>query len=165
MKLVLIRHAEAKAIGEDGIATDFDRSLTEHGKSQAAAMAKALAERGLCPDVILASPYVRAMETATIVAAVLTPDRLPVVNEFLRLEEMRPRKLTAALPAGKRIVLVGHMPDLAQYAGWLLGCSNDAIDFEKGAAACLAFGKSAGKGQGELRWLVSPEWLGVAAAS
>jgi phosphohistidine phosphatase len=164
MKLVLIRHAEAKALGEDGIADDFDRPLTEFGRAQAEAMAKALVGLGLCADAVWTSPYVRAVETATIVAAALTPGRPTISSDFLRLEEMRPRKLTAALPSGKVVVLVGHMPDLAQYAGWLLGCSKDAVDFGKGAAALLAFGKTAGKGQGELRWLVTSEWLGVEQA-
>jgi phosphohistidine phosphatase len=64
--LLLVRHAEATP----GSATtsDFDRSLSERGLRDAPAMAARLAAHGLRPDVILASPAMRALTTASLFA-------------------------------------------------------------------------------------------------
>ena len=42
MKLILVRHAEAVDLGTDGVASDFDRPLTDLGRRQAAGLATAL---------------------------------------------------------------------------------------------------------------------------
>ena len=36
MKLILVRHAEAVAKGDNGVARDYDRPLTEVGRATAA---------------------------------------------------------------------------------------------------------------------------------
>jgi phosphohistidine phosphatase len=159
MKLLLIRHAEAHLIGEAGATTEFDRALTELGHRQAEALARVLAERDVLPDLILTSPYRRAMQTAQPIAARLTPNKPPVIHELLQLEELRAKKLASSLPGTGLVVLIGHQPDLCQFAGWLLGIGGEAIAFEKAGAALFACGSSVRKGQAELQWLVSPEWF------
>ena len=161
MKLILVRHAEAVALGEAGAATDFDRPLTETGRHQAEALAKALAKLRIQPQAIFTSPAIRAIETATPIAAALTPDSLAQPCDFLRLEEMKPRKFSDWLneTGYASIVLVGHMPDMGKYAGWLLGCDSTTVAFDKSTAALIACGNTAEKGRGELRWLATPEWF------
>jgi phosphohistidine phosphatase SixA len=45
MDVYLIRHAEAKPLGEDGIASDAERPLTEAGEVQARELAAGLQRR------------------------------------------------------------------------------------------------------------------------
>ena len=80
---------------------------------------------------------------------------------------MRPRKLSEWLNETdyRLIVLVGHMPDLGRYAGWLLGCDATTITFDKAAAALISCGKSAEKGRGELHWLATPDWFATTTST
>ncbi len=68
MKLLLMRHGEAEA----NASTDAERELTRTGKSDNQSIARAMAERGLQPEIIIASPYRRAQQTAQIVQRELT---------------------------------------------------------------------------------------------
>ncbi|MFO0935495.1 MAG: phosphoglycerate mutase family protein [Gemmataceae bacterium] len=161
MKLILVRHAEAEPVGEGGAATDYDRALTELGQKQADALTQAIAKLKLPLGLVLTSPYVRALQTAEPLAAILTPGTPPQKEDHLRLEEMKPRKLAKVIAElGQTVVyVVGHMPDLGRFAGWLLGCGTTTILFEKSAAALITTGKSVEKGTGELRWLATPDWF------
>ena len=60
-RLTLIRHATAD---QDASVRDFERPLTRKGHSEAQEMAKRLHERGLVPDLILASSATRTRETS-----------------------------------------------------------------------------------------------------
>lgn len=66
--LYLLRHAKA-ALGSMET-KDFDRPLNERGLSDARMMAQRLKEKGVNIDLIVSSPALRAMTTATIVAEV-----------------------------------------------------------------------------------------------
>jgi phosphohistidine phosphatase SixA len=99
------------------------------------------------------------VQTAEPLAAELTPGKPPAVSERLAAGELKPRKLSKAVTevGGKVVVLVGHQPDLGEYAAWLLGSDGD-IKFEKGGAACVAVG-DVEEGSGTLEWLVPPAWF------
>jgi phosphohistidine phosphatase len=73
MHVILVRHAEAVNVGEDGVSTDFDRHLTPHGREQAAKLADAFAARGVGPSVVVTSPLVRAKQTAEPLLRLLPP--------------------------------------------------------------------------------------------
>ncbi|MEW6598570.1 MAG: histidine phosphatase family protein [Pseudomonadota bacterium] len=60
-RLILFRHAKTEAQAQSG--QDFDRRLTERGHSDAALMARLLADQGLSPDKVLVSAAARAQET------------------------------------------------------------------------------------------------------
>ena len=64
MLLYLIRHAEAEDLGTGGITRDFDRPLTARGRSQSRALAAAFGRLGVVVDTVVASPLVRAYQTA-----------------------------------------------------------------------------------------------------
>ncbi|MGD9947805.1 MAG: histidine phosphatase family protein [Desulfobulbus sp.] len=61
-RLLICRHA--KSSWTDPNLRDFDRPLNKRGKSDAPEMGRRLAAHGVQPDLICASPAVRAMETA-----------------------------------------------------------------------------------------------------
>jgi phosphohistidine phosphatase len=116
-RLVVMRHAKA----EPYAATDHARSLTERGRSQAAAAGAHLLERGVVPDHVVVSTAARAQETwaqlrqamriavtAQLDAAVYTGG-IEVVLETLR-----------TVPEDVRTLLfIGHNPTAA-YLGHLL---------------------------------------------
>ncbi len=60
-RLILMRHAEAERAAGSG--RDRDRVLSARGRSDAAAMGRALAARGLRPDLALVSPAARTRQT------------------------------------------------------------------------------------------------------
>jgi phosphohistidine phosphatase len=167
MKLILVRHAEAVAKGDNGVASDFDRPLTENGREQARKLATALLAHGVAPSAVLTSPLVRARETAEPLLPLLPgPEREPVVTDYLAVGELRPKKLAKLIAdvGSETVILVGHNPDLSAYAGWLLGTDETAIELEKGAAAFIEFDGEVEKGAGRLGWLVTPGWYMGAVA-
>lgn len=161
MRLIVVRHAEAVPLETEGIASDFHRTLTDHGRKQAAALAEALKRQGVFPKVILTSPLVRAVETAEPLARELTPGQEYVVTERLASGEVKPKKLSRTVleHSNEMVVVVGHMPDLGEYIEWLLGAEDGAIGFEKAAAACILCPHAVAKGGGTLEWLVPPTWF------
>lgn len=173
MLLYLIRHAEAEDLGTGGITRDFDRPLTDHGRSQSRVLAEAFARLGIVVDTVVASPLVRAHQTAVELLAVWHPGDRPVTCDELAIEKLKPAKLSeflTKLPARgdrtpsrneKAIAAVGHMPDLAAYLEWLLGAAAGTIHLAKTAAACVKFEGDPGRAAGVLEWLVSPEWFTV----
>ena len=60
-RLILMRHAEAERAAASG--RDRDRALSGRGREDAAAMGRALAARGLKPDLALVSPSTRTTQT------------------------------------------------------------------------------------------------------
>ena len=60
-RLILMRHAEAERAAGSG--RDRDRPLSARGRTDAAGMGRALAARGLRPDLALVSPAGRTRQT------------------------------------------------------------------------------------------------------
>lgn len=64
--LVLIRHA--KSSWANPLESDFDRPLNERGRHDAPIMGDRLKQRGVIPDIIIASPAKRTTQTARKIA-------------------------------------------------------------------------------------------------
>ena len=119
MKLYVMRHGPA----EDAAASfhDFDRALTVKGRKRTREIARALHHAGESPRLIIASPLVRAVQTAEIVASVLEPDEAPVVRQELAPGGDLPALVQELLEAhAKSVMLVGHEPDLSALLDHLL---------------------------------------------
>lgn len=115
-RLLLLRHGEAEPAGAS--ASDFDRPLTARGRAQALQAAQRLRQGHCIPDTILASPALRARETATILAAHLEqlqalryePSAYPGAPEaLLQLIHAVPDRI-------ETLLLVGHNPGLSALA-------------------------------------------------
>lgn len=120
LKVYFLRHAEAENSSPTG---DFGRALTERGRGQATVAGRWAAARGLRPARLLASPLVRAQQTAELAGAVLgvppeTADWLASGRFDLRglLENLR-EEFTRSTP----VMLVGHEPDFSEVIGALIG--------------------------------------------
>ena len=63
-RLTLVRHGHAKFKGAE--LKDFERPLSRRGKAEAKETAVALYAQGLIPELVLASPAARTLQTAEI---------------------------------------------------------------------------------------------------
>ena len=97
MNLFLIRHAIAVDEGMPEYEDDSQRPLTDKGKKKMRQIAKGLRALGVEFDLILSSPYVRAKETADILADVfktkadvaLSDNLVPMGDPNLLIADMK----------------------------------------------------------------------------
>jgi phosphohistidine phosphatase len=166
MELLLIRHADAAPMNEAGVDDDADRPLTSLGKEQCKVLSLALQRLGVHIDSVTSSPLLRAQQTATELVAEWAAPQPPVdVCEALA-PGAKHRKLERYLlkASSGSAVLVGHMPDLGEFAAWLIGNKNVQINFAKAGAALIKFDALPAKGTGTLAWLVTPAWCQAVVA-
>jgi phosphohistidine phosphatase len=163
MKLFLLRHAIAVERGTAGFEDDSLRPLTEAGRDKMQRIARGMKMLGLSFDHILTSPYVRAEQTARIVAAALELEKR-LVTEPLLAAEQEPRAVLAKL-AGREwessdVLLVGHEPYLSELASLMIGsvhCS--ALKMKKGGLCKLDALQLNPCPDARLDWLLTPKQL------
>ncbi len=161
MELYIVRHGEAgQAIRVRGPA-DAARELTREGRKETARVAKALRALGCAPERIGTSPLARARQTAEILAHVLDAKKGLENCEFLS-----PGANADALFRWLRslraesVMIVSHMPDLAQLTSVLLAPKTSLdIIFKKSGVCCISFGGTPAAGAGSLEWLLQPKQL------
>jgi phosphohistidine phosphatase len=115
-RLSLVRHANAD---QEGDVRDFERPLSRKGHGEAMEMARRFQERGLVPDLILASAAVRTRETAETFARVLgVAPRLLQADDSLYLADGDHILATirAVGPRVTHLMLIGHNPGISAAA-------------------------------------------------
>ena len=166
MDLYVIRHADALALGERGITEDADRPLSEVGETQAKAVGTGLQAKGLRPALIVTSPLVRARQTAEGIQRQFPAERpaLQVAEELA--PGVKPKQLARFLRGltADAVALVGHQPDLGEWAAWLIGSKKAQVDLAKAGVALVSCPDGPRKGGGTLVWLVTPEWFAAGDA-
>jgi phosphohistidine phosphatase len=112
MRLFVVRHAEA-APGEP----DELRPLTDAGRAAARALAARLAREDV--ELVLASPLLRARETAGEIARTA---QAPLEVDDRLAPGATPDGIRAAVDGrGKTVVAVGHQPDCSEVVLALTG--------------------------------------------
>ena len=155
MEVYLLRHG----IAVDGNVTtsDADRALTAEGKRKLRQVLQLLGEADVRPSLILTSPLRRTVETAEIARHVLkshdpvcrSKALAPGVPVEQVWEEIRAHRDAESL------LLVGHNPQFAGLAGYLLGARDLRVDFKKGAILRVDFETFTAKPHGTLRWYLT----------
>lgn len=79
MKLLLLRHGEASFDAE----RDFDRTLTDAGQVAIRLRAQQILDFPMTVEKTLVSPYIRTLETAELVEAILGPSSRIVDDAFV----------------------------------------------------------------------------------
>lgn len=135
MHLFVIRHgiAEDAALGQD----DATRVLTSDGKKKFRQVVKGLRDLEVSFSRILTSPWLRAAQTAKLLAPVC--DDEPVETELL-CQSPRSELLSLLADGSDATALVGHEPWLGELVAWLaFGDTkhSDALELKKGAVAWL----------------------------
>jgi phosphohistidine phosphatase len=161
-ELIIMRHGIAVDRGTAGYADDTKRPLTPEGQNKTRQVAKGLVRLGVEVDWIVSSPLVRAVETARLVSE--------------ELEKKVPIDLCDALAPGgsaealiaflakqgsrRRVMVVGHEPDLSDLAARLMGAGRHAnLTFKKGGCCLIRFSELPPKSAGQLAWWLTPRIL------
>lgn len=116
LRCYLVRHGTAAAGPDDRL-----RPLTPAGRSEVAAVARALRARDVAVTEIRHSGLARARETAEILAATLTPPGGVQATTGLAPEDDPEIARAELLLARAPLMLVGHLPHLGRLAAGLLG--------------------------------------------
>lgn len=161
MELYLLRHGDAVDRLTGGYARDEDRPLTDQGKREARAAALALRALDARIAQVISSPLVRAVQTARIVAEIIEPTRGHTIEHTLA-PGGAPEAIAASLDtngADDALLLVGHMPDLGELAGWLAWNEPLAtLPFRTGGLCRITATRPIAPG-GDLRWFMPPKIL------
>ena len=158
----IMRHGIAVSRGSAGFSDDSKRPLTPEGKEKMRDICSGLKRMGFDVDWIVSSPLVRAAQTAEIVAESLGA-HVPV--DFC--DHLSPGGSAEALiaflakrPNRKRVLEVGHEPDLSEMAARLLGAGRHAnLAFKKGGCCLVAFDAFPPKSPGRLLWWLTPRLM------
>jgi len=155
MELYLLRHGSAER-AQAG-ASDSDRSLTEEGEHEIRRVTAAAKLGHMCPSLILASPYRRAMQTAKIAADVLG-HKDPVLTVNALQPESDVRELWDEIRAHRdqaSVLLCGHEPLFSASAAYLLGCPELLVDFPKAGLMRIDLESFALEPRGALKWMLA----------
>lgn len=162
MRIYLIRHSNAVEPGTPGYEDDSQRPLTEKGRDKMKDIAYALKALEIQPDRIISSPYVRARETAEIVAKVLKYKQDLSFSDTL-VPEGEADQIIGEINEKYNVdelVIVGHEPCLSGLIGTLVAGNPDlAIDLKKGGICCLAADDLRVERKAVLEWLLTPKIL------
>src|ERR1044071_8278792 len=158
MNLYIVRHAIAVERGTPGYEEDGQRPLTEAGRRKMKKIVKGLSQLDLDLDLILSSPYVRARDTAKILAGefklkgnVALSDNLIPPGNFEKLIEEIHQKYNV-----NNLALVGHEPMLSSLVSWLTTGNTDLrLTLKKGGVAFLSTANLYQDGHATLEWLLT----------
>ena len=168
MNLYLLRHGIAVEPRTPGFETDSERPLIPKGERRLHSAAAAMKKLELTFDLVLSSPFLRARQTAEIVAGEL---KLKKRLEFFDglVPGGSPRVLIHALnelrPAPENILLVGHEPYLSRLISLLVSGSADAaaIEMKKGGLCKLEVAELGHGRCAQLAWLLIPAQMELMA--
>ena len=160
MEIYLLRHG----IAEDGAPgrPDSDRALTQAGRQKLRRVLARAKEARLEPDLILSSPYRRALETAEVAVEsfgyrgkiVPTKTLVPNADPHDTWEEIRAYKSESAL------LLASHEPLMSTLLAFLLNAPSLLVDFKKAALARVDCDRFGAEPHGTLKWILTPATAG-----
>jgi phosphohistidine phosphatase len=161
-RLYIMRHGLAVAPGSTDYPDDSKRPLTPEGKARMQKIAKGLKRLGIELDWIVSSPLVRAAQTAEAVVQTLQAG-VPLDHSETLSPGGSAEGLIAHLAkhsARRRVLVVGHEPDLGELAVRLIGAGRHAhLAFKKGGCCLIRFDEFPPRSPGELIWWLTPRIL------
>ena len=127
MILYILRHASAGSRRRNPL-VDRKRGLDKEGKQQCLLIGAYLSALGIGFDAIVSSPLKRALQTASLVATeigfeqkIAVDSSLEPSGRFIDFE-----KILAKHARQETVLVVGHNPNLAQFAGALIASQRGA---------------------------------------
>jgi phosphohistidine phosphatase len=158
--IYLVRHAKA---AKEPQQDDEKRLLLAQGVREAKAMAKRVRSAGVKPELIMASPAMRAAETANIFASELGYDENAILykKELYEADRETLHKLIHKTDtAHDTVMLFGHNPALQDLAHEL---AQQEIELSPGSVIGISFSvahwRNIAKGDGILQLFYSPDNL------
>lgn len=167
MDLYIVRHGIAIDREDPKCPADPDRYLTEEGIDKTKQAAKGVAALGVGADLLLSSPYVRAMQTAEIFADALGYTRQKIRKTETLLPGCDPLGLFRELVREKQassVFCFGHAPQLDEVIAYSLGSKRVLTALKKAGVALIQLTKVSPPA-GTLAWLGTPKILRKAGKS
>ena len=161
MEIYVVRHGIAIDREDPKCPPDPERYLTEEGVEKTKRVAAAVAALGATPDLLLSSPYVRAMQTAEIFASALDYSKQKIRRTDLLLPGTEPSLLFRELAKDKQsstLFVFGHAPQLDDIIAAALGSKHHITSLKKAGVALIGL-KRVSPPNGQLVWLATPKVL------
>jgi phosphohistidine phosphatase len=161
MQLYIVRHGIAIDREDPKCPPDPERFLTDEGIEKTKQVAKGVAEIGAVTDLILSSPYVRAVQTAEIFASALEYPKQKIHKSDQLLPGAEPLQLFRELAKDKEhsaVFVVGHAPHLDDLIATAIGTKHHISALKKAGVALVEL-KRLVPPSGELIWLATPKLL------
>jgi phosphohistidine phosphatase len=165
MELYIVRHGIAIDREDPKCPADPERFLTEEGREKSRQAAKGVAEIASVPDLILTSPYLRALQTAEVFAEVLEYSKNKIRKSELLLPGAEPMQLFREIAKDKdlsSVFVFGHAPHLDDVLATAVGTKHHISALKKAGVAFVEL-KRLVPPSGELVWLATPKLLRKAA--
>lgn len=162
MKIYLMRHGIAREPGSPSFEDDSQRPLTANGCDKINQIAGALKKLDIKPDLILSSPFVRAEQTAAILAKKFDRRKNLKFSDLLIPNGKAEAIITEIV--GKymldELLIVGHEPCLTLLMCALVAVDLDrAIHIKKGGVCCLSARELRIDRRATIEWLLTPKIL------
>lgn len=159
MEIYLVRHGEYTDLGSETPEQDSKNPLSKQGITKLQRQAQTLAEWNLPVEHILTSPFVRAMQTATILAESL---KVPVKEHpaltRTRFDSAGLHQIGQEHIQTEHLMLVGHESDLSTVASEVIG--GGQLELERGGIIRIKL-EAHNPPRGKLVWLLSPDVMGA----
>lgn len=164
MNIYIIRHAIAVEPGAPGYEDDSLRPLTSKGSDKMTNIARGLKSLGVRFDLVLSSPYTRALQTARILLKAMKMDKEQlVITEHLApmgFPEQVIGEINENYSHLDSVAIVGHEPNLSALISLLaVGDAQLAVNMRKGGVCCLNAENLLHERRATLEWLMMPKHL------
>jgi phosphohistidine phosphatase len=125
---MLVRHGQANS----GIyeSSDFNRALSNTGINEAQELAFRLKNKSLIPTLLLSSPAVRAISTASIFAGIWGKEIQEIITQESIYESNIPSLLQSVNNINDEVefvALFGHNPEISSFAEYLTSAGLDQL--------------------------------------
>ena len=161
MQLYIVRHGIAIDREDSKSPPEDERYLTEEGMEKAKQVAKGVAALGISADLLVSSPYVRAMQTAEIFAGALEYAKQKISKSEGLLPGAEPGAFFRELAKQKdasSVFCFGHAPHVDELLATAVGVKHPITEMKKAGVALVEL-KRVSPPSGQLIWLITPKLL------
>jgi phosphohistidine phosphatase len=160
MRLYLMRHGVAINREDPECPPEPERHLTPKGIDKSRAAARGLRTLKINPDLVLTSPYLRAVQTAEIVCVALEIPVSHIRHTDTLLPGAPPQMLFEELSKAKadEVICFGHAPNLDEVIARAVHAPKSFTELKKAGVACIEM-DSLSPADGRLIWLFTSRAL------
>ncbi len=153
MNVFIMRHGEAESVAK----TDMQRALTQEGREDIAQMSASYRDELSQVDIIWASPYLRAQQTAELMSVQRSRSSTPVITQPFLPPSGNPLDVLIELESHRNqtVLIISHQPLVGVLVDGLACLEPGRYRMGTGSLACLSTDIYA-NGCCELRWLHQP---------
>jgi phosphohistidine phosphatase len=159
MQLYIVRHGIAIDREDPKSPAEAERYLTEEGIAKTKQVAKGIAAVGVHVDLMVSSPYLRAMQTAAIFASALDYPEQKIRQSESLLPGAEPVAFLRELAREKNassVFCFGHAPHMDGLLAATVGAPRHITSMKKAGVAFVEL-KRVSPPNGQLVWLVTPK--------